>query len=103
MNDDGQKIKIRIADRELSLKVKSPDDEAYFRRGAKDVNELLSQYKERYPGNSLSDFLSMIALIMAKKVHELKNRMDNDPLRGDIEDLSSRLKKYLEKDNIDDH
>ena len=99
MNEEGQRIKVRIAERDLAFKVETPEEEANFRCGAKEVNMMLSQYKERYPKNSLSDFLSLIALIMAKKVQELERRINDDPVKGEIEDLTAKITQYLEKDN----
>ncbi len=99
MNDERQKIKIRIGTWDHLLKVSSPEEENYFRRAAKEINAKLISYQTEYPGNPSIEFLSFIALLMAKKVLMLEDRIKNDPLKEEIDDLDARLRQYLQKDN----
>lgn len=95
-----QSIKIKIDSKELSLKVKSPEDEARYRRAAKEINEKIDLYRSKYPNNSIVDFLSMTALLFAIKSLELDHRIKTDPIYSDIRSLTLRLEEYLNNDNI---
>ncbi|MBE6232184.1 MAG: cell division protein ZapA [Bacteroidales bacterium] len=92
-----QSIKIRIADREYPLKVSSPEHEEVIRKAAADINKRLSLYQDKYPGKSMVEILSFVALNVS---------MTNITLQGKIREMSEdeeRLAKELEGylDNID--
>lgn len=97
-----QKIKIKIAGKDLSLKANDPHEEAMYRRAGSEINDKIALYRNKYPKNSLNDFLSIIALLYAKEVQELNFRIEHDPLREDLANLSARLKDYLDKDKDKD-
>ncbi len=80
MEQKGQSISIRIADRTYPMKVNSPE-----------------KYNVRYPGKGLADVLSFVALNICKSHLALQKQLD-DVLKGE-ENLIRELDGYL--DNID--
>lgn len=92
-------ITLKIGNKnELPFKVSSPEQEALYRRAAKDINEKIAQYRNRYPDNTLEDFLSVTALIFALKVRELEKQLESDPLKKEVAALTSELEEYLKND-----
>lgn len=92
-------ITLKIGNKtELPLKVSSPEQEALYRRAAKDINEKITQYRNRYPDNTLEDFLSMTAFIFALRVRELEKRLESDPLKKEVSALTNELEEYLKND-----
>ena len=57
-----QSITLKIAGREYSLKVQSPEMEQLMRLGAESINRTLAVYDQRYPDKSLVDKLAFVTL-----------------------------------------
>ncbi len=58
----GQKIKIRIAEREYNMTVQTPKDEERVRHAANVINAKISGYNAKYPGRSMVDIMAFVAL-----------------------------------------
>ncbi|MCX4337220.1 MAG: cell division protein ZapA [Bacteroidales bacterium] len=97
MEQKGQSISIRIADRTYPMKVNSPEDEELIRKAAELINGRIEKYNVRYPGKGLADVLSFVALNICKSHLALQKQLD-DVLKGE-ENLIRELDGYL--DNID--
>ena len=92
-----QSIKIKIAGREYPLKVNSQDHEEVVRKAAEDINKITSIYQDKFPGKSLVEILSFVALNVCTSNITL-NRQMKDLVDGEAL-LAKELEGYLE--NID--
>lgn len=92
-----QSIKIRIADREYPLKVSSPEHEEVIRKAATDINKRISLYQDKYPGKSMVEILSFVALNVSMTNITLQGKIRE--MNEEEEKLSKELEGYL--DNID--
>ena len=88
-----QSIKIKIAGREYPLKVNSQDHEEVVRKAAEDINKITSIYQDKFPGKSLVEILSFVALNVCTSNITL-NRQIRDIKSGE-ESLAKELDGYL--------
>lgn len=70
MADNSLNITVMVAGRPYKLKV-TPEEEAFVRQTAKEINEKVQQYQEQFFSKDKQDFLAMIAL--QYRVDSLKN------------------------------
>lgn len=70
MSDNSLNITVMVAGRPYKLKV-TPEEEAFVRQSAKEINEKVQQYQEQFFSKDKQDFLAMIAL--QTRVDSLKN------------------------------
>jgi cell division protein ZapA len=70
MTDNSLNITVMVAGRPYKLKV-TPEEEAFVRQSAKEINEKVQQYQEQFFSKDKQDFLAMIALQF--RVDSLKN------------------------------
>ena len=86
-------IKIKIADRTYSLKIK-PEEEAVLRQAAKAIENKLKLRKEQMRIHDKQDLLAMVAFdAEVAKLKELRNREQQDKL---VDGISQKLKSLLE-------
>lgn len=57
-----QRIKVKIAEREYSLKAPNEESEEYIRLAAAAVNKKIAGYNVKYPGKTMVEILSFVAL-----------------------------------------
>ena len=92
-----QSIKVTIAERTFPLKVNSPEHEELIRKAADEINRKVKFYLERYPGKSLNEIMSLVALNTGIAYVGLQKQMET--VLGAEESLVKELDGYLE--NID--
>ena len=92
-----QSIKVTIAERTFPLKVNSPEHEELIRKAADEINRKVKFYLERYPGKSLNEIMSLVALNTGIAYVGLQKQMES--VLGAEESLVKELDGYLE--NID--
>jgi len=92
--DDKLSIKVNIADRYYPLKIERKDEEK-IRKAARQINEKVLQYKQRYLDKDAQDFLAMAALQFVTKVLELEERFDTGPIEQQVKELSKELEEYI--------
>jgi len=93
----GQKITLKIAGREYPLEAPSPEMEGLLRKGAKDVNNLLSGMDSRYPQQERYDKLVFVAL--SEAMDKISALEEKTRLEGELEELGNEVSSYL--DGID--
>ncbi|SFB83402.1 cell division protein ZapA [Flexibacter flexilis DSM 6793] len=90
-------IKIKIADREYPMKVEASEEE-YIRRAAKQLNEAIVEYRERFGISDKLDILAMVAFdALADKIrtdNELTNTYKQ--LNGALAQLDAQISRELE-------
>ena len=92
-----QSINVTIAERTFPLKVNSPEHEELIRKAASEINRKVKFYLDRYPGKSLNEIMSLVALNTGIAYAGLQKQMET-VLEAE-ESLVKDLDGYLE--NID--
>ncbi len=92
--DDKLSIRINIADRYYPLKIDRNEEEK-IRTATKIINETVSQYRTKYGGKDVQDFLAMVALQYATKVIDYEALNDNTQIIQDIKDMTHELDEYI--------
>ena len=86
-------IKIKIADRTYSLKIK-PEEEAILRRAAKAIENKLKLRKEQMRIHDKQDLLAMVAF--DAEVEKLKELNRNNQQNELVEGINEKLRRVLE-------
>ena len=92
-----QSIKVVVSGRDIPLKVNSPEHEELIRKAASEINRKVKFYLDRYPGKSLNEIMSLVALNTGIAYAGLQKQME--AVLGEEESLVKELDGYLE--NID--
>lgn len=88
-----QRITVKIAEREFVLRATSPEDEQLIRLAASNINRKISANLAKFPGKSLTDILSFVALTEA--VAGISRQRVIDAQKGESEGLLKDLESYL--------
>lgn len=89
-----QSINIKIAERTYPLKVNSPEHEEVIRKAADDINRKVNFYLEKFPGKSMVEILSFVALNVCMANIGLLNQVkEMNEAEGN---LAKELEGYLE-------
>lgn len=98
-NDSHKKrdITIRVDETRMSISIPMDEDvELHLRSGAKMVNELLSQYRLRFPDASKEDTLAYVALHCARDFcaleHQRRHRQTDERLQALLKSIDEALK-----------
>lgn len=92
-----QSINIKIAERVYPLKVTSPEHEEVIRKAAEDINRKVNYYLEKFPGKSMVEILSFVALNVCMANIGLQKQYRE--AKEDMDGFCRELQSYLE--NID--
>lgn len=90
----GQSVKLKIAGKEYSLTAATPEQEQLMRLAAKDVNEMLERFNERFVEADIVDKLAFVAVQEAVGKFYAKTRLAQ--AGSEVNSLSSELESYLE-------
>lgn len=89
----GQKISIKLAGRTFNLTAATPEAEQLYRQAADAINARFSALNRSYPGNTVSDLMSLVALnetvVRLSAQRELEQRQEAEKL------LEQDLERYL--------
>jgi len=89
-----QKITIRIAEREYKLKAATPENEELIRLAAAAINKRLASYSVSFPGKSLQDLLSFVALNECVSRLSLQRKLE--AVQAEADRLLEDTEAYLE-------
>lgn len=89
-----QKITVKIADKSYALKAESQDHEEIIRKAAVHVNAKLTAYQNKFPGKSIADILSIVALYEGINYVSMQKKLEK--LEGELKQLTDSLSGYLE-------
>jgi cell division protein ZapA len=84
-------IKVKIAEREYPLRVKTEEDEEHARKAAKEINDGLQQLRAQYAARDMQDLLAAVALNLAVRLFRLEG--------SELPALSKRLNSLNDKMN----
>ena len=91
----GQSIKLKIAGKEYSLTAASEEQEQLMRLAARDVNEMLDRFNEKFVDTDMVDKFAFVAVQEAVGKFYMKARLSQ--MGGELSSLSSELSSYLEE------
>ena len=91
----GQSIKLKIAGKEYSLTAASEEQEQLMRLAARDVNEMLDRFNEKFVDTDMVDKFAFVAVQEAVGKFYMKARLSQ--LGGELSSLSSEVSSYLEE------
>ncbi len=91
-------IKVKISTREYNITVRSDEEEQFVRSAADEVTLKEQAYMSSFPGRSLVDILSFVALNAF--VGTLRYRKLVDDIAHEAHDLDEQTKSYL--DSLDE-
>ena len=92
-----QKITVKIAGRPYVLNATSEEHERKIRVSADEINKKVNAYLDKFPGKSIVDILSFVALNVCMNNIVLQKQVSQ--MKAEEEALAGELESYL--DNID--
>ena len=92
--EDKLSIRINIADRYYPLKIERKDEEK-IRLAAKQINEKVIQYKQRYSDKDTQDFLAMAALQFVIKSIDAEVKGEISPVLEGIDEINKELDSII--------
>ena len=95
--DEKLSIRINIADRFYPLKIDRNDEEK-IRKAARQINEKVTQYKQRYADKDTQDFLAMAALQFVLKSVASEGKSDISPILEKIKEINQELDSLVNRD-----
>ncbi|MBR1872610.1 MAG: cell division protein ZapA [Bacteroidales bacterium] len=90
-----QRIKIRIAEREYSMKASTPQSEELIRLAATSINSRINGYLAKYPDKPMTDILSFVALNEVINGISMQRKLDS--AKAEAERLKSLTDSYLDE------
>ena len=92
--EDKLSIRINIADRYYPLKIDRKDEEK-IRLAARQINEKVIQYKQRYSDKDTQDFLAMAALQFVIKSIDVEGKSEIAPVLESISEINKELDSII--------
>ena len=94
MEEEKQRIKITIAERQYPLTI-HPSEEENMRIAVGRIRALVDSYKTKFRGRDIQDALSMSLLQFAVKSVKLEQNKEFDNLVEDLKALDRQLDEYI--------
>ncbi|MBR3626635.1 MAG: cell division protein ZapA [Bacteroidaceae bacterium] len=96
--DDKIRINLQMADTTLPLTIRREEEET-VRKAAKQVDNLLNAYRDRYKSNITErTALVMVAYQLALSNLQKEVRNDTEPYTTKIKELTNLLEEYISKE-----
>jgi cell division protein ZapA len=93
--NDTIKINLNIADSYYPITIQR-DEEEMMRKAARQVNERLNLYREKYSTQPKDKLLAMVAYQFAQEKLMLEQRNDTQPFTDKIRELTDLLEKHFD-------
>ena len=94
MEEEKQRIKITIAERQYPLTI-HPSEEESMRIAVGKIKERVEFYKSRFKDRDIQDALSMSVLHFAVRMVKLEQNREFDELLDDLKVLDKQLDEYI--------
>lgn len=92
--DDKLVIKLTVGKQVYPITVRREQEEIY-RKAAKAINDRLSRYQVKYPGQPYEKYMSIVMLDFAVKVLQSEENISAEPYRAVIEQLTRDIEEVL--------
>jgi len=96
MENEKLTVRVNINERFYPLKVDAKDEEK-IRKAAKNINEMVSKYRDLFSDKDGQDFLAMVALQLGTKVIDLDNNNQLTEIVDDIKTLNRDLEMFIKE------
>jgi cell division protein ZapA len=93
--NDTIKINLNIADSYYPITIQREEEEM-MRKAARQVNERLNLYREKYSTQPKDKLLAMVAYQFAQEKLMLEQRNDTQPFTDKIRELTDLLEKHFD-------
>jgi cell division protein ZapA len=93
--NDTIKINLNIADSYYPITIQREEEEM-MRKAAKQVNDRLNLYREKYRTQPTDKLLAMVAYQFAQEKLTLEQRNDTKPFTDKIRELTDLLEKHFD-------
>jgi cell division protein ZapA len=93
--NDTIKINLNIADSYYPITIQREEEEM-MRKAARQVNERLNLYREKYSTQPKDKLLAMVAYQFAQEKLMLEQRNDTQPFSDKIRELTDLLEKHFD-------
>lgn len=90
------RINIKIDGRNYPLTINREDEERY-RKAAKTVNEMVTNFREMFQEQESRDILAMAAFQIALSNTELHDRHDNSKFVDELKNLNDDISDFLKE------
>ncbi|MBE6246018.1 MAG: cell division protein ZapA [Bacteroidales bacterium] len=94
MEEEKQRIKITIAERQYPLTI-HPSEEESMRIAVSKIREMVEFYKSKFKDRDVQDALSMSVLHFAVKMVKLEQNKEFESLLEDLTVLDKQLDEYI--------
>lgn len=94
MNEDKITIRVNIAERYYPITIARSEEES-FRLIAKQINDLLLQFQQRYPNKDLQDYMAMSLLQYATRAKKMETPSELIELTQKMEQLNKTVEDFL--------
>ena len=94
MEQEKQRIKITIAERQYPLTI-HPSEEESMRIAVARIREMVEFYKSKFKDRDIQDALSMSVLQFAVRLVKLEQNKELDNLVEDLKALDKQLGEYI--------
>lgn len=95
--DDKWKINLSMADATYPVWIK-PEDEEIVRKAAQQINDMLMEYREKWPNVKKERIITMVAYRFSLESLLEKQRNDTTPYTEKITELTKTLEEYFKQE-----
>lgn len=99
MNDEKFTIKVNVAERYYPVTIARSDEES-FRNLAKQINDILFRFSQRYPGKEMQDYMAMVLLQYAAELKQTKASLDSTLASKKLEQLNKTIEDFLVEEQV---
>lgn len=88
-------VNIVVGDRTYRIKINA-DDEEQIRKTAKKLNDQVSEFKSRYAGKDMQDYLAMVLLSIVTEQQTSTPQQTDVPTLEQLQEIEKLIDKALE-------
>jgi len=96
MENEKLTVRVNINERFYPLKIEAKDEEK-IRKAAKNINSMISKYREVFNDKDGQDFLAMVALQLGTKVIDLDDNFQLTEVVDDIKTLNREIEQFIKE------
>ncbi len=96
MGEDKLTIRVNINERFYPLKINAKDEEK-VRKAAKNINDMITKYKEVFKDKDGQDLLAMVSLQLGTKLIDLDNQEELNNIVNDIRTVNRNIEQFLKE------
>ncbi len=99
MNGEKFTIRVKIAERLYPITIARSEEET-FRTIARQINDLILQFSQRYPDRDMQDFMAMALLQLGSQLKRSNELAESKDLVKKLEQLDKTLEDFLVEEQV---